>query len=336
MPETATLAEVEPVPAVPRRRRLVGTVVWLAVAPFAVWAVVRLFGLERGYPAVQLIAFTPYVAAVAWIPALAAGLTRRWRAVAVAGVAVLVLGSSVLPRSFADPDEGTGTPLRVMAANLLAGKADAEFLVDLVRTERVDVLALQEYTPDAEDGLAAAGLGQLLPYRISFPLTGVVGSAVYSRFPVRDGGLRLNPGGFGQARATVVVPGAASVTVESIHPSAPWNAETTSLWKQGLLRQQPATVDGPIRVLAGDFNSTLDHAALRGLLDTGYRDAASVAGAGLTPTWPYEPGDRWIPGVTLDHVFADRRIGVRAFHATTVPGSDHRAILADLLLPPLP
>ena len=42
-----------------------------------------------------------------------------------------------------------------------------------------------------------------------------------------------------------------------------------------------------MRLLVGDFNATLDHAALRRLLDTGYRDAASVVGQGMTPTcWP--------------------------------------------------
>ena len=73
--------------------------------------------------------------------------------------------------------------------------------------------------------------------------------------------------------------------------------------------QPPATVDGPVCVLLGDFNATLDHAPLRRLLGTGYRDAADVRGAGFTPTWPYD--GKPVPGVTLDHVLADRRVGVR-------------------------
>ena len=38
---------------------------------------------------------------------------------------------------------------------------------------------------------------------------------------------------------------------------------------------------GDVRILAGDFNATLDHPELRALLDRGYVDAADAAGAGL-------------------------------------------------------
>jgi endonuclease/exonuclease/phosphatase (EEP) superfamily protein YafD len=87
-----------------------------------------------------------------------------------------------------------------------------------------------------------------------------------------------------------------------------------------------------VRVLAGDFNATLDHALLRRLLDTGYRDAAATVGAGLVGTWgPYD-GDP-IPPVVIDHVLADRRVGVVAVSVHRVPGSDHRAVLASLTPP---
>jgi endonuclease/exonuclease/phosphatase family metal-dependent hydrolase len=91
-------------------------------------------------------------------------------------------------------------------------------------------------------------------------------------------------------------------------------------------------VDGPVRVLLGDFNATLDHGGLRELIATGYRDAAEVTGQGLVGTWgPYD-GDR-IPPVVIDHVLADRRIGVRRFAVHGIPGGDHRAIVAELTLP---
>ncbi len=38
--------------------------------------------------------------------------------------------------------------------------------------------------------------------------------------------------------------------------------------------------------LVGDFNATLDQAALRDVVARGYRDAADVAGKGLEPTFP--------------------------------------------------
>ena len=46
---------------------------------------------------------------------------------------------------------------------------------------------------------------------------------------------------------------------------------------------------GDGRILAGDFNATLDHPELRAVLDRGYVDAADAASGGLKPTWPAPP-----------------------------------------------
>ena len=34
--------------------------------------------------------------------------------------------------------------------------------------------------------------------------------------------------------------------------------------------------------------------------------------------------------MTIDHVLADERLGVRAVSIHTIPGTDHRAVLAEL------
>lgn len=113
---------------------------------------------------------------------------------------------------------------------------------------------------------------------------------------------------------------------------APYSMAALDSWRIDLLAQPAATPDGPPRILAGDFNATLDHAPLRALLDTGYVDAARAAGAGLIGTWgPYD-GDV-IPPVTIDHVLVDARIGVRKVSVHPLPGSDHRPVLAELSLP---
>jgi endonuclease/exonuclease/phosphatase (EEP) superfamily protein YafD len=83
----------------------------------------------------------------------------------------------------------------------------------------------------------------------------------------------------------------------------------------------------------GDLNATLDHHELRRLISTGYEDAAGEAGSGLHPTWP-RGGRRLLPlSVTIDHVLADARCGVGTVRAFDVPGTDHRALLAELILP---
>jgi endonuclease/exonuclease/phosphatase family metal-dependent hydrolase len=83
-------------------------------------------------------------------------------------------------------------------------------------------------------------------------------------------------------------------------------------------------------VLAGDFNATLDHALFRSVLRLGYADAALQAGNALAPTWG--PAGR-LALITIDHVLVDRRCAVLASSVHAVPGSDHRAVFAEVRLP---
>lgn len=314
-------------------KRVLAVALWIVVVGTASWSAARVFGWESGWPWVQLMAFTPYVAAGSVVVAVVALATRRWAAGAVAVVAAVALCAVVAPRAI--PDGGrtaNGPVLRVLSSNLLAGSGDERQVLELVRRLKVDVLALQEFTPQDQAGLEAAGVTGVLPYTAFYPLDGVVGSAVLSRYPITEKSVRVHRGGFTQAQATVDVPGAGRVLVESVHPTAPATALSMDHWERDLRDQPGATVDGPLRVLAGDFNATLDHAALRRLIDTGYRDAAATVGSGLRTTWPYD--EKWyIPGTTLDRVLADRRIGVRSARPYRVKGSDHKAFYAELVLP---
>ncbi len=309
-----------------------GVAVWVVVGAWAAWAAVRLLGVERGWLAACAMAFTPYAAVSAPLPVLVALATGRWLAAAVAGAALVGLAAAVLPRGFGRPEQAEGPVVRVLTFNLLHGEADPDALVDLVREHRVDLLALQEYTQLADKKLRAAGLGRQLGHRVTEPRWEGKGSALYSRYPLAGEEPRVNPGGYRNARATVHVPGFGPVPVESAHPAAPYAAHQVSAWRAGLASQPPATPAGEVRLLLGDLNATLDHAPLRALLRTGYRDAARVVGRGLVPTWPYTGYGR-IPRVTLDHVLADRRVKVRTVAVHRVPGSDHRALYAELVLP---
>ncbi|MET7970068.1 endonuclease/exonuclease/phosphatase family protein [Micromonospora sp. NPDC005305] len=316
-----------------RAARFATIACWLAVVPVAAWAALRLAGLERG-PLVQAVAFTPYVAAAALAPVVLALALRRRAPAVVAALAALALVAAVAPRAVRDDRPTAGGPvLRLLTANLLKGGADPARLVELVRAHRVDVLTVQEFTPEIAAELDRLGLATLLPYRVLNPEVGTTGSGLYARHPLSGTGWRRNEGfQFTQAYGTVAVPGAAPLRVESAHPAAPYAVDVVPDWWTDLRAQPPATPRGGLSVLAGDFNATLDHAPLRDLIDTGYVDAADAAGAGLSGTWgPYD-GDP-IPPVTIDHVLVDRRIEVRAVSVHGVPGSDHRAVLAELRLP---
>ncbi|MEU7901873.1 endonuclease/exonuclease/phosphatase family protein [Actinoplanes sp. NPDC049118] len=329
-----TITTAPPATRPVRVRRVAWIVLlWLLVLPGTVWALLRLGGWERGVM-VQFFAFTPYVAAWSVVPVIAALATRRRLAGAVAVLTLALFAVLTLPRAFADGDRGPqgGVALHVMTSNLLFGNADAAEVVRLVRDNDISVLALQEFSPGAQTRLAEAGLGELLPYSSLGPEYGASGSGLYSRFPITNPGVRHNGGGFNQAYGTIQPPGAGAVVVESAHPLAPYSVEILGDWRDDLNAEPRADPDGLPRILLGDFNSTLDHAPLRDLIDSGYRDAADAAGAGLTGTWgPYD-GDP-LPPVTIDHVLADRRLGIGAVSVHDVAGSDHRAVLAELRIP---
>ena len=309
--------------------------VWSCVAISAAWVVVRAFGLERGYPMVPLLAYTPLAAVAALALALGAALLRERAAAAAALVLGLVLAGFVAPRALggaSGAEGGSGPALRVLTANLHQEPATAEGLVALARSTRADVLSVQELTPEVERALAAAGLAEVLPERVVEPREGSIGAGLYARVPLR----RLpGAGPSAPAAARVRVGDAAPFELYAVHPTAPRGRASMAAWRDGLRALPPATRDGAVRVLAGDFNATLDNAELRRVVDRGYEDAAAETGAGLRATWP--SGRRFPPPVTIDHVLADTRAGWREVRVYPVPHSDHRAVLAEVVAagPPL-
>jgi endonuclease/exonuclease/phosphatase family metal-dependent hydrolase len=315
-----------------RRRRWVSLLVWLLVLPVAAVTVLRLVGITHVWVLVTGLSFTPYVALAALLPLALAAATRRRLATAVAALLVVVLAVLVVPRFLGGPQSPTGGPaLRVATANMRIGGASPRSLVALVRANRIDLLAVQEYTAHAQQALHSAGLDRLLPHRAAYPVDGVGGSALYSRYPLTGGGYRPLPPFFGQAHAVLHVPGAPSILVESAHPCAPSDPSRLSDWRHDLTVEPSATPRGPVRILLGDFNATLDHAPFQHLLSTGYHDAAATVGNGWDASWPYD--GKPLPGIALDHVLVDPRIAVRTTAIHPNPNSDHHALTAALDLP---
>jgi endonuclease/exonuclease/phosphatase (EEP) superfamily protein YafD len=308
------------------RRRWVS---WAAAVFLACWAVIRAGGLESGSFLTQLMTVTPYGAMMALL--LAVALIRRNRpAAAVALAASLVMAATVAPRAFpaGEPPAG-GEPFRVLALNLF-GRADPEAVVALVRELRPDVFAATELTTRQVAALDAAGLAGLMPHRVLQDEHDAAGSGLYGRRPLTPLPELSTRIGHNMPAAAMTLPSGARVEVIAVHPSPPLGP-MVAVWNRAF-DTFPAPAGEAVRVLAGDFNAGLDHRAMRDLLARGYADAALRAGRGLTPTWP---AGRWLPPfITIDHVLADERAGVSAFDVRDVPGTDHRAVFAELRLPP--
>ena len=305
---------------------------WGLAGALVAWTLIRALGLERGWPLVPLHAFTPYVALLALIVALLAVWRRWWAGAVVTGACAVILIALLVPRAVPDraPADAPGVRLRVLAANIAGNGVTAKQVLDGARRWDVDVFSVIELPPATVLAYDLAGIESVFPHRELRALPGFKGTGLYSRLPLRA---VAGPRGteFGMAAAELEPPGTAPVRVVSVHVPAPTDGDAAAQSRREM-RTLPGAGSGPLRVLAGDFNATLDHAHLRSLLDRGYRDAAEQAGTGLRPTWP--AGKQLLPTlVTIDHVLADRRVRVISARSVAIPGSDHRGVLAELLLP---
>ena len=322
----------------PRRSRALGRwAVRLLVVPWLAWAVIRTFGLEGGTRLVPLMTFSPYVGLASSIPLVVALIARRW---VVAGVALVVCAAfafALLPRALSGPQPDVDGPrIRVMTANLYEGAGDAREVVRLVREQRVDVLALEELPAEELARLDAAGLKRLLPYRNADPRPNASGSGLFSRFPIENRKPYNSIDRNGEPRALIRIPGALPIDLQVIHPPPPIHDQTPT-WRH-MLSELPRPGDGgpvraELRMLAGDFNATLDHQQLRDLLDGdgGYVDAADATGKGYDTTWP--AGRDFPPEITIDHVLIDPRMRADDVSVHVVPRSDHRAVVATVRVP---
>jgi endonuclease/exonuclease/phosphatase (EEP) superfamily protein YafD len=307
---------------------------WAVAGALAGWAAARLVGADRlrfaEAWAVPLLSFTPQVTAGAWASALLLPGAGPAAATAVAGaVLTAVVGPRAVP--YRQPP-ATGPVLRVLTANLLAGRAEAEVVVELVGRKDADVLFVQELTDEAEARLQRAGLSDLLPHRVTQPMAPGTRVSIYARHPLRGGPLAA-PVSAARCIAQLYLPSGQFVQLACIHaapPRPPRSPDATARWRSQLAAL-PAPGDTP-RILAGDFNATLDHAQFRRLLRHGYLDAASQVGNGLSLTWGPRP-DRRPTLLAIDHVLVDRRCAVMTTSVHWLTGSDHRALYAELRLP---
>ena len=220
---------------------------------------------------------------------------------------------------------------RVMTCNVYKGQANAQAIVDTVRDERIEVLALQETTDDFVAALKKAGIEAYLPYAQISSADGVFGNGLWSASPLGDpvdddvnSSASFMPGGtvkFSQGKQ--------AVRFVCVHTTAPvpgyWRQWKRSLDELGLKRVDSATR----YVFMGDFNATMDHTPMRDFLGSRFQDAAHTSGHGFAFTWPTNRVA--VPIFAgIDHVIVDRDIAVGQVQVRQISGSDHAALLATI------
>ncbi|MEW2131148.1 endonuclease/exonuclease/phosphatase family protein [Streptomyces sp. NPDC005435] len=304
------------------------------VVPLCALLLVRLTGLDGGTPLAVPVVLFPYGAALSalvLVTVLAVRSLRTTPVVVVAGLLAAAQLALLVPRFVPQRQHvpSDAAELRVATLNAHVGKADARAVVRLVRSERIDVLAVEELPPAGVRALAEAGLGRVLPYRELHPEND---SSLYSRLPLTHGGPLKADTAWPQTAARVRV-GGRTVRLVAVHTYYPlgdaarWGRDMTAL-------TSVARADGPDTVFLGDFNASLDHARMRTLLSSGgLTDTHAELGHGWAPTWP--AGKPLLPPlVQLDHVLHGPGLAAVSVREHTVPGTDHRAVVARLALLP--
>jgi endonuclease/exonuclease/phosphatase (EEP) superfamily protein YafD len=198
------------------------------------------------------------------------------------------------------------------------------------------VLVVQEATDPLVAALERAGVGDELPHSFVDPDRGKGGCALWSRLPLAD--TRTLATDYPAVVASVRI-GDANVTVVGVHPLAPVAPWDAGRWRAAFdaVADVVMAATGPV-VCAGDWNATISHQPLVDLLArTGMVDAHTAAGRSDARTWPAQGvggpfGFLQQPFALLDRVLVTPDLAVRAITEATVPGSDHRAVIADLAL----
>lgn len=306
-------------------------------------------GLERTQVVAQVVAFRGALVVVAVVAAVALTtfglLAHRMRRLLGALAAVLLVFAAAT--TWVLLQRGVGAPgvpaagandLTVLSWNTLGDSVPAAEIARVALAAHADVVALPETSSAAAravaDRMRAAGrpvtphtvaLDRISPARSTSLLISDALGPYRITTAVRDG--RGLP-------SVLAIPsgGQRAPRILAVHTVAP-QPDVVDAWRSDL-RWVAQRCIGDDTVLAGDFNSTLDHMA--GLGDPPgtlgrCRDAALATGNAAVGTWPTSMPA--LVGTPIDHVLAtpDWRIaGFRVLTDEDGAGSDHRPVLARL------
>ncbi|MCB0109116.1 MAG: endonuclease/exonuclease/phosphatase family protein [Caldilineaceae bacterium] len=260
----------------------------------------------------------------------------------VASAGLLPAGGTTTPTTL------QGTPLRFMSWNSLFLNKDVESFNSALVKLQPDVIAIQEIGSVLVDELAA-NWQETYPYMELYPTGTPAGMGIVSRYPFRT---TTRPDfdeqtGCNCQIVTIDLQGK-TITLINAHPWPPEIEFTvphhwSNLLALNTVNQDPIfdqllarihAVDGPLLV-AGDLN-TMPFQPNVQRLQAILVDTFVEAGSGLGYTFPAD-GKAYnlpsIPFMRIDYIFHSADWYATATHVDAIPGSDHRYVIADLVLP---
>ena len=308
---------------------MIAVVAWLALAVALLVSLTQLLGIDDRRIVAVLQALTPFVLLSAVPIGAVALLYRKYPMAAVSLVPVLTFAVLAAPLVFgaSPPATDAAAPrFTISFANLLMKNPTPDKAAGDVAATDADVLVLGEFTEQFGTELATL-VGDDYPYRVEHPLPTPAGIALWSRYPIRTGGV-IDLEGRPTVDVVLDVDGRA-VRVIGVHPSPP--THDAAYWVQQLRDIGDLAADGDLpTVITGDFNGARWHPSFRELLDRGWTDAHEAMGDGWSVSWPTDEGVLPPTFVRLDHLLFGTGIAPVQLRDYSVTGSDHEALMVEL------
>ena len=302
---------------------------------------------------VELLHYVPYPAyLLPALVALALSFMLRWPWRIVATVTLLLVLTVIMGLAVGHGDEGIGR-VRMMTYNVKAMRARErengfEELAAEVARHNPDILVMQDAGDLSQAHYERPGLvPDLFVKRYVFQHGQYI---VLTRFPLRDCRVETLPSrglSTDYVHCVITVQGTDIdlVTAHLLSPRRGLNAtrhepvEGIDDWQQNFddrlkqARKIAADIAGHTRpmILAGDLNAAEASPVIRALLAQGLRDAYSSAGIG----YGYSHGHALRVGFSflrIDHILVSPEIGVVDAYPGGWQASEHRPVIADLVL----
>lgn len=307
---------------------------------------VSLRGLGVAVGAAGLVVLA-LLAAIRPLRRLAGSLAVLLLLFGVGNVAVLaVRGIGVQPASAAEQataSAGTTGDVTVLSWNTLGDEPGAAAIARLAIDRGADIVTLPETTEatgvKVAEAMREAGRPMWV-HTIAFDLVSKARSTTLLISPDLGDYTVSSAAGSGPPGNTNVLPtvvarpvDVSGPTIIAVHAVAPINWEMSN-WRSDLDWLARQCTGGNV-IMAGDFNSTVDHMSGRessGAAVLGdCRDAALATGSGAVGTWP-----TFLPpllGSPIDHVLSTpnwQTDSMSVLESEDAAGSDHRPIVATL------
>ncbi len=302
----------------------------------------------------SLLQYAPYplfLVPLVVLTVLALPAGRLWFAIALVGLAVTCVELMGFEWHTGEAAQGSNR-LRVLTFNVkdyitLRHKDGRTDLADEIARHDPDIFVLQDARSFQQDKIDAAFAREVFAGRQYYTFGQYV---IASRFPLRDCrngwiSFRDEPHTYVACVVSIrnrdidlitthfMTPrfGLAATRFNPVGGIKEWMVNVSDRMTQAsLLSGDVRALTRPV-IVAGDLNAPEQSLVVRALLDTGLRDAFSVAGRGFGYTWGHSLRFQF-SFLRIDHILVSRDFRVSHAFVGDDAGSAHRPVIADLEL----